>query len=89
MENEKSARIQIGVVTRPPPGGCGCYLDHDRTRVTWCPLHAAAPALLEALRRVTDYLEHHVQMEHDVMGDEDPQRVAVDTARAAIAKATD
>ena len=84
MENEKSARIQIGVVTRPPPGGCGCYLDHDRTRVTWCPLHAAAPDLLEALRLALRALETVTINKTTGLVSE-----ARTSARAAIAKATD
>ena len=86
MENEKSARIQIGVVTRPPPGGCGCYLDHDRTRVTWCPLHAAAPALLEALRALANTADN---ADGNFTEYRQALRFSVQQARAAIAKATD
>ena len=49
-------------------------------RIEFCSMHAAAPALLEALKAVTD-------CEHGDMGEIIVSRIAMDKARAAIAQA--
>jgi hypothetical protein len=39
------------------PGPCGCYvMDDDEPEFFYCHLHASAPALLEVLEVVPDYL---------------------------------
>ena len=34
---------------------CGCYFDHALCVIVHCPLHAAAPAMLEAAKKLVDY----------------------------------
>ena len=67
---------------------CGCLIEyegdqfHQDYSIDWCPLHKAAPALLEALRNLTFFMRGYLT--------EIPTEAKAhfEAAGAAIAKAT-
>ena len=75
---------------------CGCTIDYERGRmldargVTFCPLHATAPLLLEACKSACDFIEKMIstwdEFDDEYLGDED--RAMLDGLRAAIAAAS-
>ena len=57
-----------------------CRLDHETYQLLLCPLHAAAPELLQAATAAVRYLLHH-----DIEGDW--RETTLQDLKAAIAKA--
>ena len=83
-ERKRSARA-IRMHGREADGGCGCAVVQDRagahTGIRYCPLHEAAPALLEALERIVGPYYRAEGPDQQITVQEDVQ------ARAAIAQA--